>query len=54
MSEEKKGVRIDVEEIDNGFIVSIENTHGIRWEKKFCAEVGDIIKQVKSWLESCF
>ena len=51
MAKQKIEFKIKVKEIGNGFIVSMENVHGINWEENFCEDREAIILQLIGWVD---
>ena len=47
----RRGYKITGREIDNGFIISLENTNDIKFGEIFCRDSQETFKQVKHWLE---
>ncbi len=45
---------IKVDEIDNGFIVVLENRNDVPQEKRFCEDSEAIIGQIRTWIDLIF
>lgn len=54
MAKEKMEFKIQLREIGNGFLVSLETKHGTLWEEKFCEDREAIIGQMRTWIDTVF
>lgn len=54
MAKQKMEFKIRVREIDNGFLVSLENPHGISWEERYCKDRIGITELIKTWAGRLF
>ena len=54
MAKQKLGFKIHVKEISNGFIVYLENEHGINFQEIFCENRESIIGQIRTWVDELF
>ena len=54
MAKQKLGFKVHVKEIGNGFIVYLENEHGVNWEELYCAGPTEVILQMEVWVKRLF
>ena len=50
----KMNFKINVREIDNGFLVSVENRYDVKTSETFCNDSNAIIGQIRTWIDTIF